>query len=76
MRENLGLRIFSLVQGQLEKEKKMGEGMRMSARNVLKDKIRRKENELNALEILDNIIDWGDLNKEDEEKLWNYFCQN
>lgn len=47
---------------------------RMNAENVLKDKIRRKESELNALQILQRVIPWDDICEEDEAKLWSYFC--
>ena len=48
-------------------------GERMNARNVLKDLIRRKENRLNALRVVERCIDWDTLSHEDEKKLWDFF---
>jgi len=48
---------------------------RQNAKNVLKDIIRRKENELFALQTLDKCIPWEELSKEDEGKLWGYFIK-
>lgn len=52
-----------------------GTSQRMSARHVLKDKINRKARELNALEILDRVIEWDSLSSEEEEKLWDHFVK-
>lgn len=48
---------------------------RQNARGVLKDKIRRKESELNALQALERVIEWGELSEDDEAKLWTYFIK-
>ncbi len=45
----------------------------MRAEGVLDDQIRRKEVELNSLQILRRVIQWDKLSEEDEEKLWSYF---
>jgi len=52
-----------------------GGASRMSAEAVLKDKIRRKENEVHALKALHRCIPWDELSKEDEEKLWDYLIK-
>ena len=52
-----------------------GSAHRQNARNVLKDIIRRKENELFAFQALDKCIPWGELSKEDEGELWGYFIK-
>jgi len=49
---------------------------RMNAISVLKQKIARKEAELDALRILERVIPWDDLCDEEESKLWNYFCRS
>jgi hypothetical protein len=50
-------------------------GNRQNAKNVWRDIIRRKENELLAIQIIDKCIPWEELSKEDEEKLWGYFIK-
>ena len=49
----------------------MCEGMRMSSKGVIKDKIKRKELEIRALKVLLNSIIWDSLSKQEEEDLWH-----
>ena len=58
--------------GILEPEKS---GCRMSAKNLLEDKIIRLEREIAALQVLVDAIPWKILTSDDEERLWNYFIK-
>lgn len=49
---------------------------RMSAKNVLLDKIKRCQKELEALTTLDASIRWDLLDPQQEELLWHYFITN
>jgi len=51
----------------------IGLSSRMNSESLLKNKIRRKESELNALQTLYSVIPWESLSDEDEEKLCLYF---
>jgi hypothetical protein len=55
--------------------KGFGGACRQSARNVLKNSIRRAEGNIETLRILERVIPWDDLSEEDESKLWNYFIE-
>jgi len=48
---------------------------RENARAVLSHTIKRKEEELDALTVLDRAIPWDVLSREDESKLWGFFCR-
>lgn len=50
-------------------------GHRMSAQNVLREKIKRANRDLQALEILERVIPWNILNEEIESRLWDFFSR-
>ena len=51
-----------------------GHCARMNARNILKDRIARKQKKLDALQILDKVIPWDLVSAADEERLFVLFC--
>ena len=46
---------------------------RMSAKNVLKEQITRHDGRADALRILLDVIEWDDLNPDEEAVLWGLF---
>ena len=50
-------------------------GSRESAKGVLEHKIDRELRRIEAMHILIKVIPWNLLSKNDEEILWNHFCE-
>lgn len=51
----------------------LGSASRQSARNVLREKIRRAHIQVETLETLERVILWDELTENEEAKLWDYF---
>ena len=49
---------------------------RQHTKLVIKDKIKRLENEIKSLKTILNNIDWDALTNEQETYLWDYFIKN
>ena len=49
-------------------------GARQSTLSVLQDEIKRTKRRLEALDVLEERIDWGIMEKREEEMLWEFFA--
>ena len=52
------------------------QAFRMSAKNSFYDRIERREKVNDSLRMLYTVIPWDDLDKYQEELLWDFFTRN
>jgi len=46
---------------------------RQHAKDVIRERIRRLEDQAEQLKLLDAALPWKDLTEQEEAKLWNFF---